>query len=60
MKYTFIIIIIIIIKGFVSGLREFFRQKNQQFFRHMIHQIYVEFPQDHEYAIQKILRPIVF
>ena len=21
----------------------------------MIHQIYVEFPQDHEYAIQKIL-----
>ena len=25
----------------------------------MIHQIYVEFPQDHEYAMQKILRPLV-
>ena len=43
------------------GLREFFRKKNQHFFLgHMIYQIYVEFPQDHEYAIQKILRPIVF
>ena len=37
---------------------KFFR-KNQHFFGHMIHQIYVEFPQDHEYAIQKILRPIL-
>ena len=44
-------------KELVSGLREFFRKKN--FFLHMIHQNSLEFPQDYEYAIQKILRPLV-
>ena len=29
------------------------RKKSPFFLGHMIHQIYVEFPQDHEYAIQK-------
>ena len=41
------------------GTYENFFEKNQHFFGHMIHQIGLEFPQDHEYAIQKILRPLV-
>ena len=40
-----------------QGHKEIFRIKI--FFGHMIHQIYIEFPQDHEYAIQKILRPLI-
>ena len=39
-------------KELAPGLRKFFR-KNQKIFGHIIHQIYVEFPQDHKYAIQK-------
>ena len=42
------------------GTLEKFIEKNQHFLHgHIIHQIYVEFPQDHEYVIQKILRPIL-
>ena len=41
----------------VSGLREFIKKK--QVFLDMIHQLYVEFPQDHEYAVQKIQQLII-
>ena len=46
-------------KELVSGLSEFFRKKSTFFFGHMIHQNSLEFPQDYEYAIQKILRSLV-
>ena len=35
------------------------RKINFFFIGHMIYQIRLEFPQDYEYAIQKILRPLV-
>ena len=35
-----------------SGLRENFRKKINIFFGHMIHQIYVKFPRDHESSIR--------
>ena len=42
-------------QGIVLWTLRFFRKKNQYFyFLHMIHQIYIEFPRDYEYAIQKI------
>ena len=37
---------------------ELFSGKNRHFFGHMIHQIYVQYAQDYEYAIQKIVRLI--
>ena len=37
----------------------FFRKNRHFCLGHMIHQNGPEFPQDHEYAIQKILRPLV-
>ena len=46
-------------KELVSGLSEFFRKKSTFFFWHMIHQNGLEFPQNYEYAIQKILRLLV-
>ena len=38
---------------------EFFRKNRHFCLGHMIHQNGPEFPQDHENAIQKILRPLV-
>ena len=45
-------------KELVSGLSEFFRKKIN-FFLHMIHLTGVECPQNHDYAFQEILRPIL-
>ena len=41
------------------GTQRIFSKIIEIFFGHMMHQIGPEFSQDHEYAIQKILRPLV-
>ena len=41
------------------GTENFFERNRHFCLGHMIHQNGPEFPQDHEYAIQKILRPLV-
>ena len=46
-------------KELASGLREIFRKNRHFCLGHVIHQNSPEFSQDSEYAIQKILRPIV-
>ena len=46
-------------KELVSGLSEFFRKKSTFCFGNKIHHVGSEFPQDYEYAIQKILRSLV-
>ena len=47
-------------KELALGRGEFFREKNQHFFfGHMIHEIGLEFPQDHDGIIGFSLRPLV-